>query len=107
MTDIIESNDIVEGNTEYKTIASPNFTEVMYEAEKYLQQGWALSEEQYPFHSFVLYEVHLYKNTTTMNRLFSRVQAMQEGKEVMTTEKRREIMAKARAAKKINKEAEA
>jgi hypothetical protein len=88
----------IDNETEYKTLTSTSFTEITYEVEKYLQQGWALSEQQYPFHSFILYEVHMYKNDSTILRAKARMKAAQDGRDVFTTEKRRESMAKARAA---------
>lgn len=109
LQDVIDEPTIaIDDSTEYKTLTSTSFTEITYEVEKYLQQGWALSEQHYPFHSFILYEVHIYKNDSTITRAKARMKAAQDGRDVLTTEKRRENMAKARAAvgKGKNKEEE-
>lgn len=108
-TEII-TEEAADRNNEYKTLSTPNFIELMYEVEKHLQNGWALSKEDnsYPFFNFFLYEVHLVKNAATLYAAKERLEAAMEGRDVQTKEKRRENMAKARAAvgKNKNKETE-
>lgn len=46
---------------ERKTIATPNFIELMYEVEKLINEGWSIDQQAYPFFNFYLYEVHFVK----------------------------------------------
>lgn len=102
MSEIIETN-ITEGTTEYKSLVTPNFLEIVYDLEKHLQNGWIVSQEAYPFASFTgLYEVNLIKNAKTIALAAERVQSAVDGKGVMTKEKRVEIMNNARKVRMDN-----
>lgn len=114
MTDVIETNT-TEGTTDYKQVLTPNYMEVVFEIAKHSLNGWAVSEDAYPFaHYTGLYEVNFYKNAKTIALAVERVQAAVDGKGVWTKEDKIENMAKARETlkanrekKKINKEVEA
>jgi hypothetical protein len=99
MSDIIET-EVKEGATEYKTIVTPNFHEVAEEIARHVAYGWKLDPNRHPFYNFFLYEIHLIRDARTIAAIKETVES---GREPITTEKRREIMANARAAKKINK----
>jgi hypothetical protein len=102
MSDIIET-EIKEGATEYKAIVTPNYSEVVEEVVKHKGYGWDIDPERPPFFSFIMYEVHLIRNANTIAKAKQQLESAENGRDVMTKEKRQEIMAKARAAKKINK----
>jgi hypothetical protein len=102
MSDIIET-EVKEGTTEYKTIVTPSYFESMLEAFKHKGYGWDIDPERPPFFSFIMYEVHLIRNANTIAKAKQQLESAESGRDVMTKEKRQEIMAKARAAKKINK----
>ncbi len=102
MTEIVETNTGTERD-EYKVLVSPNFTSLMYEVEKLVQNGWALSSTNYPVDNVLTYEVHLEKNKQTMARLKSRYESAVEGKPVWSKEDAQANVAKAREtrAKKL------
>lgn len=105
MTDI----QIQESSTrtdDYKTLSTTNFTELVYELEKHLQAGYAVSEDRYPHFDFVLYEVHLVRNNQLVQRAKERMEAALAGRDVVTKEKRVENMAKARQARAEKRAAE-
>jgi hypothetical protein len=102
MSDII-STEVKEGATEYKTIVTPNFYEIVNEVVSHKGYGWDIDPERPPFFSFIMYEVYLIRNANTIAKAKQQLESAESGRDVMTKEKRQEIMAKARAAKKINK----
>ncbi len=80
----------------------------MYEVEKLVQNGWALSSTNYPVDNMLTYEVHLEKNKQTMARLKSRYESAVEGRPVVGKEERQAHVAKARetlAQKRAEKKA--
>lgn len=102
MSEIIETNT-TEGTTEYKSLVTPNFLELVYDMEKHLQNGWIVSQEAYPVANILgLYEVNLVKNAKTIALAAERVQSAVDGKGVMTKEKRVEIMNNARKVRMDN-----
>lgn len=104
MTEIIESVT-QEGTTEYKSLVTPNFLELVYELEKHLQNGWIVSQDNYPVANIMgLYEVNLVKNAKSIALAAERVQSAVDGKGVMTKEKRVEIMNNARKVRMSNLE---
>jgi hypothetical protein len=104
MSDIQEAST-QEGTTEYKQITTPNFLEIVFEIEKHVNNGWAVSQEAYPFaHYNGLFEVNFYKNAKTINLAAERVQAAVEGKGVWTKDKKVENMNKARETRMANLE---
>ena len=104
MSEIME-NTTAEGTTEYKSLVTPNFIELVYDMEKHLQNGWVVSQESYPVANILgLYEVNLIKNARTISQVAGRVQSAVDGKGVMTKEKRVEIMNKARETRMANLE---
>jgi hypothetical protein len=103
MTDLIETTT-EDRTTEYKSIVTTNFFEVANEIAKHASYGWIVDPSRDPFYNFVIFEVHLIKNADTIALAKSHFEASLEGRDVMTKQKRQENMAKARAAKKINKE---
>jgi hypothetical protein len=104
MTEIIETT-VVDGTTEYKSLVTPNFLELVYDMEKHLQNGWIVSQDNYPVANIMgLYEVNLVKNAKTIALAAERVQSAVDGKGVMTKEKRVEIMNNARKVRMENLE---
>ena len=104
MSEIIENN-VVDGTTEYKSLVTPNFLELVYDMEKHLQNGWIVSQDNYPVANILgLYEVNLIKNARTIALAAERVQSAVDGKGVMTKEKRVEIMNNARKVRMNNLE---
>jgi hypothetical protein len=104
MSDIRETST-QQGTTEYKQITTPNFLEIVFEIEKHVNNGWAVSQEAYPFANIMgLYEVNFYKNAKTINLAAERVQAAVEGKGVWTKDKKVENMNKARETRMANLE---
>lgn len=67
-----QQNDIPADNTfdvELKTLVDANFFTLAYEIEEHIRHGWRIHQQHYPVHLFTHYEVTLYKNIGTINRV--------------------------------------
>lgn len=105
MTDIIETNT-ADRTTEYKTLVTPNFNEIITDVAKNAAYGWVLDPEREPYYNFCIYEVYLIRNADTIANAKIRFESATEGRDVLTKEKRVENAAKARetlAAKRAAK----
>jgi hypothetical protein len=96
MTEIIEQHTETR-NEETKILRTPNFYTVVLEIERHVLLGWQVEKIITPPNfDFFLYEVCFVKNAHTLANVKASADAANEGKEVITKEKRQENMAKAR-----------
>jgi hypothetical protein len=105
MSEITETNS-KEAAVEHKSFVTPNFEEIMDEAIKYAAYGWVRDKTRPPFYNFFLYEVHMIRTAATVAAAKANLEGGEGAREPITKEKRQEIMANARKAKKINKDKE-
>lgn len=107
ITTASEAENTTQDDTTIIRLVNPDFTQIVYDMEKYLHAGFMIHEQNYPYDNFTLKEVYLIRNADTIRITGERRKAMEAGKAVQTLENKREAMAKARAAvgkKKAEKE---
>lgn len=86
-------------DVELKTLVEVSFTTLAYEIEEHIRHGWRIHKDHYPVYNYTCYEVTLYKNLQTINRVKDSILSVIEARGEAHAEKNAENLGKARKAR--------
>lgn len=86
-------------DVETKILVEVNFVTLVYEIEEHIRHGWRVHQESFPVFTYSHYEVTLFKNRQTINRVKDSILGVIEARGEAHAEKNAENLGKARKAR--------